>query len=117
MDEVLVNPDKFYPGVSITTNGKFIRIETDFGLVVESDGVWTGTVRIPSTYSGKMAGLCQNANHDVSDDLTLKDGTDVSADPRLFSLIGNSMQIYDPEQPRFKPLLFCITNVYIILNY
>ena len=96
---MVVSPDQFYPGVTITTNGRFIRIETDFGLVVESDGVSTATVRIPSTYSGKMGGLCQNANDDITDDLILKDGTDVSSEANKYSSIGNSMQILDPEQP------------------
>lgn len=92
-------PSVFYQGFSIVYSGRFVRLETDFGLVVESDGIWASTVRIPDSYNGKMSGLCADSNNDRSNDLSTADGTDVSQAPNKYSMIGNSHQVPDPELP------------------
>ena len=99
VDGVIVHPDIAFSGFIITNNGRFVRLETDFGLVVESDGVWTSTVRLPDDYSGKMSGLCQNSDNIRSNDLTTSDGRDVTTEPNKYSQIGNSYQVADPELP------------------
>ena len=57
-----VMPDKIYPGFEITTNGRFVRLATNFSLVVESDGEWISLVKIPLAYSSKMEGICGDSN-------------------------------------------------------
>ena len=95
-----VHPDVSYPGFIITNNGRFVRLATNFSLVVESDGYWTSTVKIPPTFDSKMGGICGDANNNPDNDLRLKDGTDVSDSPSRYSLVGNSWQVNDPEQPK-----------------
>ena len=94
-----VYPDVSYPGFIITNNGRFVRLATNFSLVVESDGNWMASVKIPPSLNSKMGGICADANNDPGNDLRTKDGSDVSASPYKFSLVGNSWQVDDPEQP------------------
>jgi hypothetical protein len=49
-----------YPGFKIMNNGMFMRVETEFGLVVEFNGYWVATVRVPDDYARAMEGLCGN---------------------------------------------------------
>ena len=62
MDGVRIYPDVTFAGVRLVMNGRFVRLETDFGLVVESDTSWTATVKIPETMASSMGGICGNAN-------------------------------------------------------
>ncbi|XP_026150219.1 IgGFc-binding protein-like [Mastacembelus armatus] len=60
--------------VRVTQNGLNIIVETDFGLKVLYDSVYYVEVIVPSTYQGKMSGLCGNYNKDGGDDFLLPDG-------------------------------------------
>lgn len=55
--------------------GSFVQIKTDFMLKVLYN--WDGhlMVKMPSSQSGKVCGLCGNSNGDPQDDALLPDGT------------------------------------------
>ncbi|KAI0218722.1 Zonadhesin [Lamellibrachia satsuma] len=97
VDGVSVQPDATFPGFEITNNGRFVRLATNFSLVVESDGDWLTVVKAPNSFAGKMAGLCGNDDGDKENDWRLSNGTNVKALPNKYSLLGNSWQVEDPE--------------------
>jgi len=97
---VLVQSEVTYPGFEITNNGRFVRLATNFSLVVESDGASFAKVIPPPSFAGKMAGLCGNADGDLENDWRTSNGTDVKGLPDKFSLIGNSWQVEDPEDDK-----------------
>ncbi|KAI0235586.1 Zonadhesin [Lamellibrachia satsuma] len=98
VDGVLVQPDATYPGFEITNNGRFVRLATNFSLVVESDGDWLSVVKAPPSFAGKMAGLCGNADGNADNDWRTSNGTNVKDLPNKYSLIGNSWQVEDQEE-------------------
>ncbi len=95
-----VYPDTSYPGLQITNNGRFVRLETNFSLVVESDGDWLTIVKAPKAFAGKMAGMCGDADGDADNDWTSSDGTDLSNTQNKYSLLGNSWQVADPDDSK-----------------
>ncbi|XP_054445138.1 zonadhesin [Pteronotus mesoamericanus] len=54
--------------VSIRPSGSFILLYTDFGLQVRYDGNHLVKVTVPSTYAGRLCGLCGNYNNNSLDD-------------------------------------------------
>uniref|UniRef100_A0A3Q1J492 VWFD domain-containing protein n=1 Tax=Anabas testudineus TaxID=64144 RepID=A0A3Q1J492_ANATE len=56
------------PCLSIFANGYLTVVNTDFGLSVTYDGWSTVSISVPSTYSGKICGLCGNFNGNPNDD-------------------------------------------------
>ena len=58
-----------YDKFSIQTRGRFVRLETEFGLVVQYDGYNMMFVQIADTYSNKLSGLCNNMDGDINNDL------------------------------------------------
>ena len=42
VDDEPVTPEVAYPGFRVFYNGLYVRLETNFSLIVEYDGVWTG---------------------------------------------------------------------------
>ncbi|XP_053255665.1 IgGFc-binding protein-like [Podarcis raffonei] len=55
-------------------HGTKVLIETDFGLIVSYDLVYHVTVTVPSTYQGRMQGLCGNYNGKKEDEFLLPNG-------------------------------------------
>ncbi|KAI0218729.1 hypothetical protein LSAT2_029598, partial [Lamellibrachia satsuma] len=94
-----VYPDVSYPGFEIRNNGMNVRLATNFSLVVESDGVWTSVIKIPSAYESKMTGICGDADGNANNDLVTKEGVDVSSSPYKYDLVCNSFQVDDPDDP------------------
>lgn len=45
-------------GVKIFLSGKFVALETNFGLRVRFDGNHHADVSLPSTYKGLLCGMC-----------------------------------------------------------
>lgn len=78
-------------------NGNFVRAETDFGLAIENDGEWTALVKGPKGLP--TSGLAGNNNGDPSDDMVTKEGIDVTGWNMSQSILANSWQVYDPEDP------------------
>ncbi|KAJ8289756.1 hypothetical protein GJAV_G00004980 [Gymnothorax javanicus] len=74
-DEELDLPLSLYEGrVTINQEGRNIIVRTDFGLRVLYDTVYYVEVIVPSTYKGKMCGLCGNYNGNNRDDFQLPSG-------------------------------------------
>ncbi|XP_075462277.1 IgGFc-binding protein-like [Ascaphus truei] len=57
--------------ISINQEGKNIVLQTNFGLKVLYDTVFHVILSLPSSYSGKMGGLCGNFNGDRNDEFKL----------------------------------------------
>ncbi|KAK7886664.1 hypothetical protein WMY93_026285 [Mugilogobius chulae] len=76
VDDELVNlPLTLHDGrIKITQEGRNIIVRTDFGLTVLYDTVYYVEVIVPSTYMGKMCGLCGNYNKNPKDDFMLPGG-------------------------------------------
>ncbi|XP_059547948.1 zonadhesin [Myotis daubentonii] len=60
--------------VGIRHSGSFIFLYTDLGLQVRYDGNHLVKVTVPSTYAGRLCGLCGNYNGNSSDDNLKPDG-------------------------------------------
>ncbi|KAJ4930907.1 hypothetical protein JOQ06_025210, partial [Pogonophryne albipinna] len=74
-DEILNLPLYLDNGrLRVTQEGRNIIIRTDFGLTVLYDTVYYVEVIMPSTYQGKMCGLCGNYNKNNRDDFRLPGG-------------------------------------------
>jgi len=83
---------------SIAYSGLLVRYQTNFGLVVEFDGVVTLTVVMPrAPYAGLVWGLCGNNDGDEDNDWTTAYGTDVSRVDDRESLLGDSFIVVDSE--------------------
>lgn len=61
--------------LTVTQEGRNIVVRTAFGLKVLYDTVYYVEVIVPSTYQGRMCGLCGNYNKKDNDDFTLPSGT------------------------------------------
>ncbi|XP_028851976.1 zonadhesin, like [Denticeps clupeoides] len=83
-----VNPTR---GVKISLSGKFVVLETDFGLRVRFDGNHHADVTLPSSYSGHLCGLCGNYNGKPADDNLKPDGKPAANTDEL----GESWQVPD----------------------
>nr|XP_020037692.1 zonadhesin-like [Castor canadensis] len=59
--------------VAIRLSGSFILLYTNFGLQVRYDGKHLVEVTVPSSYSGRLCGLCGNYNNNSFDDNLLPD--------------------------------------------
>ncbi|CAL9705927.1 unnamed protein product [Knipowitschia caucasica] len=74
-DELVNLPTTLHDSrIQITQEGRNIIIRTDFGLTVQYDTVFHVKVIVPSTYLGRMCGLCGNYNDIPKDDFLLPDG-------------------------------------------
>uniref|UniRef100_A0A8C7A541 Zonadhesin n=1 Tax=Neovison vison TaxID=452646 RepID=A0A8C7A541_NEOVI len=69
--------------VSIRPSGSFILLYTDFGLQVRYDGSHLVEVTVPSSYSGRLCGLCGNYNNNSLDDSLLPNKTLVASSDHL----------------------------------
>uniref|UniRef100_A0A3Q3INL2 VWFD domain-containing protein n=1 Tax=Monopterus albus TaxID=43700 RepID=A0A3Q3INL2_MONAL len=71
-DEILNLPLSLGDGrVKVTQEGLNVVVRTDFGLTALYDTVYYVEVIVPSTYQGKMCGLCGNYNKNAGDDFIL----------------------------------------------
>ncbi|XP_052417115.1 zonadhesin, like isoform X9 [Carassius gibelio] len=78
-------------GVKIFLSGKFVVLETDFGLRVRFDGNHHADVTLPSSYSGLLCGLCGNYNGNPNDDNIKSNGMQTDSTNEL----GESWQVPD----------------------
>ncbi|KAJ3598355.1 hypothetical protein NHX12_001865 [Muraenolepis orangiensis] len=79
-DELMNLPVTLGDGqIRIDQEGGHIVLQTDFGLRVLYDSVYYLEVTVPSTYQGKMSGLCGNYNKDPADDFRLPNGTEAKS--------------------------------------
>ncbi|XP_058252073.1 zonadhesin, like isoform X1 [Hemibagrus wyckioides] len=81
-------------GLKIFLSGKFVVLETNFGLRVRFDGNHYADVSLPSSYKGLLCGMCGNYNDNPTDDNIMSDGKPTSNTNEL----GESWQVPD-ERP------------------
>ncbi|XP_037537371.1 zonadhesin, like [Nematolebias whitei] len=62
-------------GLNVYLSGKFVVMETWFGLRVRFDGNHHADVTIPSSYRGQLCGMCGNFNENPKDDNLKPDNT------------------------------------------
>ncbi|KAI5609967.1 zonadhesin isoform X2 [Silurus asotus] len=77
--------------VKIFLSGKFVVLETKFGLRVRFDGNHHADVSIPAVYKGLFCGMCGNYNDNPTDDNIMSDGKPTSNTSEL----GESWQVPD----------------------
>ncbi|XP_054549618.1 zonadhesin [Talpa occidentalis] len=80
-------------GIYLAASGRFVEVQTTFGLRIRWDGDQQLSIIVPSTYSGKLCGFCGNYDGDSSNDNKKPDGTPAQDQEEL----GNSWQIVDNE--------------------
>ncbi|XP_038624170.1 zonadhesin [Tachyglossus aculeatus] len=85
--------------LSVGLSGSFVLLRTDFGLRVRYDGTHFVDVKVPSSYSGQLCGLCGNYNSNSSDDNLLPDGTPADNSTQL----GEGWLVPDPSDPQCSP--------------
>ncbi|CAN9509807.1 unnamed protein product [Ophioblennius macclurei] len=90
---VVVPPITSISGVKIYFSGKFVVLETTFGLRVRFDGNHHADVSVPTSYSGLLCGLCGNFNGNSKDDNLKPDNTPAANTNEL----GESWQVPDPR--------------------
>ncbi|XP_032374142.1 IgGFc-binding protein isoform X1 [Etheostoma spectabile] len=79
-DELLNLPLSLDNGrLRVAQEGRNIIVRTDFGLTVLYDTVYYVEVIVPSTYQGKMCGLCGNYNKNGGDDFMLPGGRNTNS--------------------------------------
>ncbi|XP_078495955.1 IgGFc-binding protein-like [Ciona intestinalis] len=91
VDSETVNLPFSHPssGVNIKFSGRFVVLTTSFQMKIIYDGKSYLTVRMPSTYSGIVEGLCGNYNGNPDDDFTRRGTRIILTDPTQF---GNQFQ-------------------------
>ncbi|XP_023511132.2 zonadhesin isoform X2 [Equus caballus] len=80
-------------GVFLAPSGRFVELQTAFGLRVRWDGDQQLFISVSSTYSGKLCGLCGNYDGDSSNDNQEPDGSPERDDEEL----GHSWQMVEDE--------------------
>ncbi|TSL34612.1 Zonadhesin [Bagarius yarrelli] len=78
-------------GVKIFLSGKFVALETNFGLRVRFDGNHHADVSLPSVYKGLLCGMCGNYNDNPADDNIMSNGKPTTNTNEL----GESWQVPD----------------------
>ncbi|KAM9279244.1 IgGFc-binding protein [Morus bassanus] len=102
--QILLNNERVYTpveklrGVSIGNVGRFIVVETDFGVIVRYDGNHHLEITLPRSYFSKVHGMCGNFNDNHEDDLSLPNGTLVNA-PQF----GNSWKVEEDSDEGCLP--------------
>nr|XP_033814887.1 IgGFc-binding protein-like [Geotrypetes seraphini] len=87
--ESKILPINYLPGLEVSLSGQYVLLTTVFGLKVRFDGNHRVEVTLPSTYKGKVCGMCGNYNENPLDDFLNPDG---QMEPDSVSL-GNSWQV------------------------
>nr|XP_058142158.1 zonadhesin [Dasypus novemcinctus] len=77
-----------FQGVSLSLSGRFVALQTAFGLRVQWDGDQQLSVTLPSTFFSKLCGICGNYDGDSDNDNRRPDGLPAADDQEL----GNSWQ-------------------------
>ncbi|XP_019639652.1 PREDICTED: IgGFc-binding protein-like [Branchiostoma belcheri] len=72
--------------VAISVSGRYVKIQTDQCLSVLYDGRHSVIIRLPTTYKGKISGMCGNYNGQSNDDNLMPTGQVASTS----LLYGNS---------------------------
>uniref|UniRef100_A0A2K6EWG7 Zonadhesin n=1 Tax=Propithecus coquereli TaxID=379532 RepID=A0A2K6EWG7_PROCO len=80
-------------GVFLAASGRFVELQTEFGLWVRWDGDQQLFVSVARTYSSKLCGLCGNYDGDINNDHLKPDGHPAGDEEEL----GKSWQMAEDE--------------------
>ncbi|XP_037596321.1 zonadhesin [Cebus imitator] len=80
-------------GVFLGASGRFVELQTEFGLRVRWDGDQQLYVTVSSIYSGKLCGLCGNYDGNSDNDNLKSDGSPTADKEEL----GNSWEMDEDE--------------------
>ncbi|XP_061619132.1 LOW QUALITY PROTEIN: zonadhesin, like [Phyllopteryx taeniolatus] len=89
----VVPPVEWLGGTKIYLSGKFVVLETSFHLRVRFDGNHHADVSVPTSYNGRLCGMCGNFNGNPRDDNLKPDRTPALTTNEL----GDSWQVPDPR--------------------
>nr|KAF6442856.1 zonadhesin [Rousettus aegyptiacus] len=92
-DQQVTLPAIPFKGIFLTPSGRFVELQTAFGLRVRWDGDQQLFMSVPSTYSGKLCGLCGNYDGDSSNDNQKPDGRPAGDEEEL----GHSWQTVEDK--------------------
>ncbi|ELK29545.1 Zonadhesin, partial [Myotis davidii] len=93
-------------GIFLVSSGRFVELQTAFGLRIRWDGDQQLFISVPSTYYGQLCGFCGNYDGDSSNDNKMPDGRPAQDEVEL----GISWQtIEDIEEDTYSSKLcrFC----------
>ncbi|KAK2852095.1 hypothetical protein Q5P01_008371 [Channa striata] len=88
-----LSPVTSVSGVQIYMSGRFVVLETSFGLRVRFDGDHHADVTVLTSYTDLLCGMCGNFNGDSKDDNLKPDNTAAANSNEL----GDSWQVPDPR--------------------
>jgi hypothetical protein len=94
------------PQFKIYVNGYYLRYEAiGAGFTVDFYALRAIVIKLPAKYYKKMCGLCGNDDVISTNDLVLKNGTDVSGSDLGENLFGDNWVVPDPEvtDPKICP--------------
>ncbi|XP_068612287.1 zonadhesin, like [Brachionichthys hirsutus] len=87
----VVPPITSIDGIKIYLSGRFVVLETSFGLQVRYNGDHHADVSMPTSYNGLLCGMCGNFNGNSKDDNLKRDNTPAATTNEL----GDSWQVPD----------------------
>uniref|UniRef100_A0A8C6XAU8 VWFD domain-containing protein n=1 Tax=Naja naja TaxID=35670 RepID=A0A8C6XAU8_NAJNA len=94
---------KLNNALRVDINGRYVSLETEFGLIVSYDTDHTVEIRVPTTFFNKTCGMCGNFNNRWQDDSMMPNGEQAKNSNEL----GNSWQVpnaeYDPPDCKGPP--------------
>ncbi|XP_070814330.1 zonadhesin, like [Chaetodon trifascialis] len=90
---VVLPPVTTISGIKIYLSGKFVVLETSFGLRVRFNGNHHADVTVPPSYNGLLCGMCGNFNGNPNDDNLKPDNTPAANTNEL----GDSWHVHDPR--------------------
>ncbi|XP_076013062.1 zonadhesin, like [Genypterus blacodes] len=89
----ILPPISLLNGIRVYMSGKFVALETNFGLQVRFDGTHHADVRLPNSYQGQLCGMCGNFNGNPKDDNRKPDHATAATTNEL----GESWKVPDPR--------------------
>jgi len=78
-------------------SGRFVQIQTSFGVSIEYDGLAYGSVSVPPTYARKLTGICGNNDGNATNDWTTSSGSFVGNLADAANQLGDSFIVSDTE--------------------
>ncbi|CAH1774331.1 unnamed protein product, partial [Owenia fusiformis] len=62
-------------------------------------------IKLGRQWMNKIDGLCKNFDGNQTNDCTVASGSDITTQPNKGTLLGDSYQVFDPEEPMCKSSL------------